>query len=165
VAIALTRPHDDKPPTLFEVARGIRYRRLIVVDLIFGALVALGSLAFVVPGVLFFVYLGLAAPVVEIEHRGVRDALTRSFRLVRGNFWLVFAVLVPIEIFSDAMTGLATNLHLLFGDSLVGEWLVDTATNIVLTPFYAVAAVLLTLDLIAERDGSSPRLHSRPPSR
>lgn len=165
VAIALTRPHDDKQPTLFEVARGIRYRRLIVVDLIFGALVALGSLAFVVPGVLFFVYLGLAAPVVEVEHRGVRDALTRSFRLVRGNFWLVFAVLVPIEIFSDAITGLATNLHLLFGDTLVGEWFVDTATNIVLTPFYAVAAVLLTLDLIAERDGSSPRLHSRPPSR
>ena len=71
-------------------------------------LVALGILAFVVPGILVFVYLGLAAPVVEIEHRGVRAALARSYRLVRGHFWLVLAVLVPIEIVSDAMTDLAT---------------------------------------------------------
>jgi len=164
VAIALTRPHDGEPPTLLEVARSIRYGRLIVVDLIFGVLVALGSLAFVIPGVLVFVYLGLAAPVVEIEHRGVRDALARSYRLVRGNFWLVFAVLVPIEVFSDAIGALATNLHPLLGDSLVAEWLADTATNIVLTPFYAVAAVLLTTDLIAARDGIDPRLHSTPPA-
>jgi hypothetical protein len=165
VAIALTRPHDGEPPTLLEVARRIRYGRLIVVDLIFGVLVALGSLAFVIPGVLVFVYLGLAAPVVEIEHLGVREAVARSYRLVRGNFWLVLAVLVPIEVFSDAITGLATNLHPLLGDSLVAEWLADTATNIVLTPFYAVAAVLLTTDLIAARDGIDSRLHSTPPSR
>jgi hypothetical protein len=164
VAIALTRPHDGEPPTLLEVARTIRYGRLIVVDLIFGVLVAFASLALILPGLLVFVYLGLAAPVVEIEHRGVRDALLRSYRLVRGNFWLVFAVLVPIEVFSDTIGGLATNLHPLLGDSLVAEWLADTATNIVLTPFYAVAAVLLTTDLIAATDEIDPRLHSTPPS-
>jgi hypothetical protein len=165
VAIALTHPHDGEPPSLLEVARMVRYRTLIAVDLIFGVLVALGTLAFLVPGILAFVYLGLAAPVVEIEHRGMRAALARSYRLVRGHFWLVLAVLVPIEIAGDAITGLATNLHLLLGGSLIAEWLTDTATNIVLTPFYAVAAVLLTIDLIAEKDGARPRLHSSPPSR
>lgn len=165
VAIALTHPHDGEPPSLLEVARTIKYRSLIVVDLIFGLLVAVGFLAFVIPGILIFVYLGLAAPVVEIEHRGVRAALVRSYRLVRGHFWLVLAVLVPIEIVSDVATNLATHLtHSLLGDSLVAEWLTDTATNIVLTPFYAVAAVLLALDLIADRDGQSPRLHSSPAS-
>jgi hypothetical protein len=165
VAIALTHPHDGEPPSLREVARTIDYRALIAVDLIFGVLVAVGFLAFLVPGILVFVYLGLAAPVVEIEHRGVRAALSRSYRLVRGNFWLVLAVLMPIEIFSDVATNLATHLsYSLLGDSLVAEWLTDTATNILLTPFYAVAAVLLSLDLIAARDGTSPRLHSSPPS-
>lgn len=163
VAIALTHPHDDEPPSPREVARTIDYWALIAVDLIFGVLVAVGVVAFVVPGILVFVYLGLAAPVVEIEHRGVRTALSRSFRLVRGHFWLVLLVLVPIEIASDALTNLATGLaHSLLGDSLVAEWLTDTATNIVLTPFYAVAAVLLTIDLIAEKDGAEPRLHSTP---
>jgi hypothetical protein len=167
VAIALAHPHDanGKPPSLLQVARMIDYWTLIAVDLIFGVLVALGFVTFVIPGILVFVYLGLAAPIVEIEHRGVRAALIRSYRLVRGHFWLVLAVLVPIEIASDAATNLATHLtHSLLGDSLFAEWLTDTGTNIVLTPFYAVAAVLLTLDLIAEKDGASPRLHSTPPS-
>ncbi len=165
VAIALTHPHDGEPPTLLEVARTIRYGTLIAVDLVFGALVVLGTLAFVIPGILAFVYLGLAAPVVEIEHRGVRGALTRSYRLVRSHFWLVLAVLFPIEVVSDVATNASTHLaHRLLGDSLLAEWLTDTATNIVLTPFYAVAAVLLTLDLIARRDGMSPRLHSTPPA-
>lgn len=166
VAIALTRPHDGEQPSLREVAGSVRYGTLIAVDLIFGVLVALGFIAFVVPGVLIFVYLGLAAPVVEVEHRGVRSGLARSLELVRGHFWLVLAVLVPIEIVNEGLTDLATHFaHSLLGDSLVAEWLVDTATNIVLTPFYAVAAVLLTTDLIAARDGVDPRLHSTPPSR
>jgi hypothetical protein len=163
VAIALTHPHDGEAPSLRQIARMIDYWTLIAIDLVFGALVALGFLAFFVPGILAFVYFGLAAPVVEIEHHGVRAAFSRSFRLVRGHFWLVLAVLLPIEVVSDAITNAATALaHSLLGDSLVAEWLVDTATNIVLTPFYAVAAVLLALDLIAARDGESPRLHSSP---
>jgi hypothetical protein len=166
VAIALTHPRDGEQPSLREVAGSIRYGTLIAVDLIFGILVALGIVAFIVPGVLAFVYLGLAAPIVEIEHRGVRAALSRSVRLVRNHFWLVLAVLVPIEIVSDGLTDLATTgAHALLGDSLVAEWVIDTATNIVLTPFYAVAAVLLTLDLIADKEGDGPRLHSSPPSR
>lgn len=163
VAIALSHPHEGEPPSLRQVAGMVDYRTLIAVDLIFGVLVAIGLVTFVVPGVLVFVYLGLSAPVVEIEHHGIRAALVRSYRLVRGRFWLVFAVLVPIEIFSDAVTNLATSLtHTLLGESLIAEWLTDTASNIVLTPFYAVAAVLLTLGLIAEKDGKSPRLHSSP---
>jgi hypothetical protein len=165
VAIALTHPREGEQPSLREVASSVRYGTLIAVDLIFGVLVALGSIAFVVPGLLIFVYLGLAAPVAEIEHCGTRGALVRSVRLVRGHFWLVLAVLIPIEIASDGLTNLATaGTHALLGDSLVAEWATDTATNIVLTPFYAVAAVLLTLDLIADKEGSGPRLHSTPPS-
>jgi hypothetical protein len=163
VAIALTHPHEGEPPSLLEVARTVRYGTLIAVDLIFGVAVAVGTLALVVPGVLVFVYLGLAAPAVEIEHHGVRAALVRSFNLVRGHFWLVLAVLVPIEVVSDVLTSGATHLaHDLLGESLLAEWLLDTATNILLTPFYAVAAVLLTLDLIADRDGAAPRLRPSP---
>lgn len=166
VAIALTHSNDGEQPSLREVAGSVRYGTLIAVDLIFGVLVAVGFIAFFVPGLLLFVYLGLAAPVAEIENRGVRAALARSFSLVRGHFWLVLAVLVPIEIVSDGLTDLATaGAHALLGDSLIAEWLTDTATNIVLTPFYAVAAVLLSIDLIAARDGTRPRLHSYPPSR
>jgi hypothetical protein len=167
VTILLTHPGEDhEPPSLRRIAAEINYLRLIVIDVLYVVLVALGLALLVVPGVLAFIYLGLAAPVVEMEGRTVRGALARSWRLVRGRFWLVFAVLVPIEIANDAITDLATALtHALLGNSLFAEWLTDTVSNIVLTPFYAVAAVLLAIDLIAARDGAAPQLHSAPVSR
>jgi hypothetical protein len=164
VAIALTHPHDGEPPSLREVARMINYKRLIAVDLLYVLLVAAGLAAFFLPGIALYVYLGLAAPVVEIERRGVRAAFVRSFHLVRGHFWIVAAILLPLEVAGDAITNAAIHLaHVLLGDTLFAEWLADTSTNILFTPFYAVAAVLLTLDLIKDRDGSAPRLHSEPP--
>lgn len=165
VAAALTHRREDAAPKLSEVAREIKYGRLIVVDLIYALAVAAGLTLLFVPGVLIYVYLGMAAPIIEIEQRRVGDAFRRSFRLVRGHFWLVAAVLIPIELAGDALTGAAAALcHALFDGSLVTEWLTDTVSNILLTPFYAVAAVLLTLDLVADHDGTAPRLHKEPPT-
>jgi hypothetical protein len=164
VSIALTHPHGGEPPTLREVARMISYKRLIAVDLLYVLLVAAGLAALVLPGVALYVYLGLAAPVAEIERRDVRASFARSFHLVRGHFWIVAAILVPFELGGDAITNGAIHLaHLVLGDTLLAEWLADTATNVLFTPFYAVAAVLLALDLIADREGIAPRLHSDPP--
>ncbi len=162
VAISLTHPHDGRPPTLRQIARMIAYRRLIAVDLIYGAVVTIGLLLLVAPGAAAFVFFGLAAPVVEIEKRGVRDAFVRSFRLVRGCFWTVAAVLIPIELASDAITRLASGIaHNLLGESFWAEWLADFLANIAFTPFYAVAAVLITVKLIREK-GEDIELHSKP---
>lgn len=163
VAASLTHAHDDEPPSLREIAANVDYGRLIAIDLIYGALVAVGLLLFVVPGVLAFVWLALAAPLVEIERHGVRDALVRSVRLIRGKFWLVLAVLGPIEIVGDGVAGLATAFaHDLLGETLLSRWLADVLANLAFTPFYAVAAVLLTVELIWRQEGHGPRLHSEP---
>jgi hypothetical protein len=140
----------------------ISYGPLIAIDLIFGVAVALGLVAFIVPGLLVFVWLGLAAPVVEIEHHGIRDALRRSIRLVRGKFWLVAGILIPIEIVGDGLTELFADLtHHLIAGELLGEWVASILANLAFTPFYAVACVLLTVDLIREK-GGSVELHSEP---
>jgi hypothetical protein len=162
VAISLTHPREGRPPSLREIAGMVNYGPLIVIDLLYGALVAVGLVAFVVPGILAFVWLGLAAPVVEIEHRGIGAALRRSMQLVRHKFFLVAFVLIPIEIVGDSLTDLITGVaHGLFNGSLVAEWAADVLTNIAFTPFYAVAAVLLTVDLIREK-GGGVELHAKP---
>ena len=162
VAIALTHPHDGHPPSLREIAGMISYGPLIAIDLIYGALVAVGLALFFVPGVFAFVWLGLAAPVVEIEHTGIRAAFARSVRLVRGRSWLVALVLIPTELLGDGLTELATSLtHGLFGSELLCDWLADLLSNLAFTPFYAVACVLLTVDLIREKGGGA-ELHSKP---
>jgi hypothetical protein len=163
IAISLTHPHGERPPKLRELAGRIKYGRLIVVDVAFVAIVALGLILAVVPGVLAFIFLGLAGPVVEIEERSAAAALRRSCGLVRGSFWLVFWVLVPIELLGDAIGGgLAGWIHDELGDAFLATWLAEAVANALLSPFFAVAAVLLTVDLIAAREGEAPPLHSAP---
>lgn len=163
VAISLTRPREGRPPSLAEIARMIEYRRLIAIDLIYGIAVAVGLVLLVVPGIAAFVWFALAAPVVEIEGRGVRAAFARSVELIRGRFWVVFAVLAPIELVGDGIATLATGLaHNLLGETFLSEWLADVLANLAFTPFYAVAAVLITVTLIREKDGGGAELHSEP---
>jgi hypothetical protein len=162
VAISLTHPRQGRPPSLREIAGMVNYGPLIAIDLIYGVLVSVAFVAFFVPGVLAFVWLGLAAPVVEIEHRGIRAAFRRSVQLVRGKFLVVAFVLIPIEVAGDSLTDLTIGLaHHLFGGSFLAEWLADVLTNIAFTPFYAVAAVLLTVDLIREK-GGGVELYAKP---
>jgi hypothetical protein len=163
IAISLTHPHGERPPTPREIVSRIKYGRLIIVDIAFVAIVAVGLLIGVVPGVLAFVFLGLSGSIVEIEERSAASALRRSFQLVRGSFWLVFWVTVPIEILGDAIGGgLANLVHHELGDTFVATWLAEAVANIALSPLFAVAAVLLTVDLIAAKEGEAPPLHSAP---
>jgi hypothetical protein len=154
VAVSLTHPEHEGAPPLSEVARRLDYRRLILVDIAYVALVLVGLLFVLIPGVLVFVWFGLSGPVVEIEKRTVRGAFARSWHLVRGNFWMVLLVLGPIEVVGDLLgDALAGLVHDLLGDGFLAGWLAETVSNVVLTPAFAIAAVLLTLDLIAAKDG------------
>jgi hypothetical protein len=163
VAIYLTHPEGEKPPSLREIAGRLDYRRLIIVDVVYVVFVILGLVLFLVPGILIFVWFGLSGPVVEIEGRTVRGALKRSFELVRHNFWLVLLVMAPVELVGDAVSDLADSLvHGLLGHSLFATWFAESASNIVFTPVFAVAAVLLTLDLIAAKSKPDQRPDSAP---
>jgi hypothetical protein len=163
IAISLTHPHGERPLQLRELVGRVKYGRLIVVDLAFVAIVAVGLLVGFVPGVLAFVFLGLAGSIVEIEERSAVAALRRSFQLVRGSFWLVFWVLLPIEVLGDAVGGgLAALVHHQFGDTFLAAWLAEALSNAILSPIFAVAAVLLTVELIAAKEGTAPPLHPSP---
>jgi hypothetical protein len=162
IALSLTHP-GERPPPLRELARRIRYGQLVLVDVGFVVIVSVGLLVGVVPGVLAFVFLGLAGPVVEMEQRGAWEALKRSARLVRGSFWFVFWVIVPIEIAGDAIgQGVASLVHGLLGESFLGEWMAEGLSDVVLSPVFAIGAVLLTVELIARREGAAPALRTAP---
>jgi len=163
IAISLTHPHGQERPGLREIAGRIKYGRLVVVDVAFVTIIAAGLLLGLIPGVLAFVFLGLTGPIVEIEERSPMSALRRSFHLVRGSFWFVFWVMVPIEVLGDAIGGaLAALVHHLLGDTFLATWLAEATANAFLSPVFAVAAVLLTVELIARKEGTAPPLHAAP---
>jgi hypothetical protein len=163
IAASLTHPEDEEPPGFLHLARHISYGRLIVVDLLFVLMMVLGTILFIVPAFLVFVYLSLAGPVVELEKRRVWDGFRRSFRLVRGHFWMAAAVLIPVEIVGDAVNDAIVGVaHHTLGHGLLSAWVGEAVGNIVTAPVASVAFVLLTLDLIHHRDGAAPRLKRRP---
>jgi hypothetical protein len=149
IAELIARTPIGERVSLGRLARTLAWLSLFAVDVILGVAVAAGLLLLVVPGVVVFTYFALAAPLVELERHGVRASLKRSYRLVRGNFWRVAAVLVPVTLAADLLVNLAVDAsHSLLHDSFLGSWLIDSAANIVLAPLYALAAVLTALELI-----------------
>jgi hypothetical protein len=143
------------------VARNLPYLRLTAVDVIFALAVAVGLVVLVVPGVVLFTWFVLAAPVVEIEGRGVRDAFARSRALVRGNFWRVLGLLAPVLIVSDELGNLMVEGGpWLLGDGFFGDWLGAVLAEALTVPVFALAAVVTTHQLIS---GGSPVLSRTPP--
>lgn len=156
IGLSLSHTEDGRPPSLRFIARRLDYFRLIAVDILFVLLIAAGLVLLIVPGFAAFVYLSLAGPVVEVEGRGIRDSFKRSFQLVRGNFWLVFWVLVPIEVAGGSIQkGIEKLCEELLGHSFVAVGLGEALSEVALAPLFAIAAVLLTHKLIARKDGVS----------
>lgn len=163
IAASLVHPREEQRPGFLHLARHVSYGKLIVVDILFVAAVIVGALVFVVGAVVAAVYFYLAGVVVELEKRGVREGFARSFRLVRGHFWMVAAVVVPIEIVGDAINDALVGVaHHLLGHGLLAAWVGESAGNIATAPVASVAIVLLALDLIEHHDGVAPRLKRRP---
>jgi hypothetical protein len=163
IAASLTHPEDEEAPGFGRLARHISYGKLIVVDILYVVFTAVGFVALVVPGILVFIYLSLAGPVVELEKRGVRAGFVRSFKLVRGHFWMVAAIVVPIETVGDGINeAIVDAIHHGLGGGLIAAWVGESVGNIVTAPVFSVAIVLLTLDLMHHRDGSAPPLKRRP---
>jgi len=145
---------------LSHVARTLPYLRLTAVDVMFALAVAIGVVLLVVPGVIVFTWFVLAAPVVEIERRGVRDAFRRSRELVRGSFWQVLLLLAPVLLMSDEISNLMiSGGPWLLGDGFFGDWLGAVLAEALTVPLFALPAVVMTHQLISITDGM--RRHPR----
>jgi hypothetical protein len=163
IAASLTHPEHERAPGFRHLASHISYGKLIAVDILYVLFTFVGIAALVVPGILVLIYLSLAGPVVELEKCSVREGFVRSFNLVRGHFWMVAAIVVPIETVGDGINeAIVDAIHHGLGGGLLAAWVGESVGNIVTAPVFAVAVVLLTLDLIHHRDGSAPRLKRRP---
>jgi hypothetical protein len=153
VGLRMRKGEHSRPPPLREVARRLSYGRLIAVDILLSLIVAIGLVLLIVPGVVFFGWFALAGPIVELEGRGVRASFARSRQLVRGSLWTVLLVLVPITLASEALAAALFELpHLVIHEPLIRDWVGEALSNILLSPFYAVAAVLMTLQLSGRGD-------------
>ncbi len=135
-----------------------RWRIFALTSLLVVAMILLGSILFVIPGVIAALVFGLYAPVAIMEQHGVLGTLRRSLRLSRRALGTVLVITLvqfalPVLIWKAAVT---TEFTLQFHDnwspkqvgfnfSMSGPSALYQLLNVFVTPLTAIMASLLYL--------------------
>ena len=130
----------------------------IALSLALGLMIGLGLLAFIVPGVMVIMAFGLAPFAMILEDKGLRDSLTRSRELTKGNRWRFFAIYLLINL-TFLPFSLGSNLvaqRLQASGNVQGSILVSLSTIVVsllVSIFLMVLYVVVFRELRALKDG------------
>lgn len=143
--------HDEAPPTLGSVFRGVPYWTLFWAEFAVLGLVAIGTMFFIVPGIVLFVLFALVGPLVMIERRGAGRALLRSVALMRHAFWRASWLLFGVAVVSEGLEALAHALEHRAPASV--GWMAEGLVIMLLAPVSGLVRVHLAHELLTiERD-------------
>jgi hypothetical protein len=150
VAVVDWRAGRPLPPTA-TLIRSMPIGRLILLDVVVTIGLAIGVVLLVVPGLVFLTYVAASAPILKLEHLGVRDAIRRSFGLVRGNARRVFVIVVGIV----GLTELGVQLIALPFSGPIALSVANLLGEAVFQPFEGLALAVVTIHLLELR-GQAP---------
>lgn len=141
VLIGLGEGRDPQIPDVLR--RGLRVLPVVAAaDIIAFICQFAGLLLFVVPGVILAVRLAVVAPSAASGGISWPDALSRSFRLTRGNFWRVLGLLL--------IQGILTYLALAIeSQNSISAAIIGVALSILAQSFCTLLISLLYFDLRA----------------
>lgn len=124
---------------------------LLLVSLLSALVVFGGFLLLIIPGIIFAIRLVATVPVVVAEDVRGTEALRRSWRLVKGDGWNVFGVLLVAGLLSGVVSAVVT------APFTNGEWfqigVANAIASTLTTPFITCVIVLIYLDLRARKEG------------
>ena len=135
---------------------------LFGVAIVGGVLVALATLALIVPGIWLFVMYSVAVPALLLERIGPIQALRRSFRLVRGRWWPTAGALVVGYLLISILGALVTAVIMVVPAVVaedntlagaVGAVVGGTVGSVLTTPYSAAVVTLLYFDLRVRKEG------------
>lgn len=126
-----------------------RFGSVLLVALLVGIVVGVGFLLLIIPGFIFLVFLSVSEPALIVENRRGTEAMSRSWNLVRGNFWHALVVILVAAIITGVIQGI---LSAIGGDNWFVAWIFTAIAQIITAPFTALVTVLLYLDLRARTE-------------
>jgi hypothetical protein len=131
---------------------------LIGLALLIALAVFLGFFVFFIGALIVGVFLAVAVPAFIIERLGALDSMKRSWKLVSGQWWHTFGVIIVAAIIAGLVNGIISAIG---GSSFIGAWIFSSIAQIITAPFVAVVNVLLYIDLRARHEGlTADRLSS-----
>lgn len=126
-----------------------RFWSIVLVGVLSALAIAVGFLLLIVPGFIVLTFLACAIPVLVIEDRRGREALRRSWDLVRGFGWHVFGTIVVATLLNGLVSSLLTAP---FGDNYAARSLAAAIASAITMPFMALVGVFLYLDLRVRKE-------------
>lgn len=151
---------DDDIETTFRRVRPALWP-LFVAGILAGVGVALGFIALIVPGLFVLTRWILVTPVVVLERLPATDALRRSWHLVRGHGWKVFAVILLTILLSAVGQALALAVFAFLPDFL-RDWIGGLVANSLVTPFVALSWTLMYFRLRGDAEPEPVPEHASP---
>jgi hypothetical protein len=129
-----------------------RLGSVFLVSLLVGLAVAGGFILLVIPGIIFLVLFSVSVPVLIVENRRGRAAMSRSWNLAKGYFWHALGVIIVAAIITGVISGIISSIG---GSAWVVRWIFTAIAQILTAPFSALVSVLLYLDLRARSEALS----------
>jgi len=130
---------------------------LSIPTVILGSIMVLGLIALMVCTILLFLSYALIAPIVMIEGTdNGREIRNRSWRLVEGQrlkVFLIFLVLVVIQLLVQAGVGILLAVGFGLGNASLTSSILNGILSILLTPISAIAVTLLYYDFRIRKEG------------
>ena len=117
---------------------------MIGLALLVALLVGIGFILLFFPGLIIAVFLSMSIPAFIIERKGVGDSLARSWELVRGSWWHTFGVIVVAGLLAGIVQSI---FNAIGGTNFFLYWILSAIGQVLTTPFVALVAVVLYVDL------------------
>jgi hypothetical protein len=137
------------------IQRGLDvFAPLLLVMVLFAAGVTLGLLALIIPGIYVLVRWSLCIQAAFIEGKRGTEALRRSWDLVEGSWWRVFAITLAANFLVGALSALVSAPLLGAADSTgdaVYQLIGQIVGAVLFVPPAALITTLLYFDLVSRR--------------
>ena len=134
---------------------------LVAFGVLYAIGVSIGLALLIVPGLILLTLWSVGAPAIVVEGVGPLDAFGRSWELVRGSAWSVFATLVLVFLIVIAI-GLVLGIiatPISNGATVVAS----VISNVIAAPIFALASSVMFFDLGGGRPAATAPAPAEPP--
>lgn len=126
-----------------------RFGSVLLIVLLMALAIIAGFILLVIPGFIVLTRLTCAVPVLVVESKKGRDALRRSWSLVKGRGWAVFGTIIVAGIITSVVSGLLTAP---FTHNWGARGLASGIASVITMPFTALVGILIYLDLRVRKE-------------
>jgi hypothetical protein len=133
---------------------------LIAFGILYAIGVTIGLILLIVPGLILLTLWSVGAPAIVVEGAGPIEAFGRSWRLVRGEAWSVFATLVVILLIVIAIGVVFGAIATPISDGAILA--ASIISSVITAPIFALAVSVMFFDLGGGRAADAPAAATEP---